>query len=130
MSNKLRPSIDEVHGAFVHDAFAIGMRQPLAEALEDINDLPYPLNLEDESQLSRFSNALVLYHETAHFAQFISSGFGLEMARLLHLAYAKHMRFAYQFEHRFVAMPPKEIVLSERDLSLGPIRDLATLYEA
>ena len=47
-----------------------------------------------------------------------------------HLAYAKHMRFAYQFEHRFVAMPPKETVLSERNLSLGPIRDIATLYEA
>lgn len=47
-----------------------------------------------------------------------------------HIAYAKHMRFAYQFEHRFVAMPPKEIVLSERKLNLGPIRDIATLYEA
>ncbi len=47
-----------------------------------------------------------------------------------HIAYAKHMRFAYQFEHRFVAMPTKETVLEERFLNLEPLQDIATLYES
>ncbi len=46
------------------------------------------------------------------------------------LAYAKHMRFAYQFEHRLVAMPAVETQLVQRDLDLGSINDIAKIYEA
>lgn len=47
-----------------------------------------------------------------------------------HLAFAKHMRFAYQFEHRFVAMPTTDTKLDQRNLQLGPLENICELYES
>ena len=44
------------------------------------------------------------------------------------IALAKHMRFTYQFEHRWIAMPRTPIELKERKLVLGPLADIAELY--
>ena len=45
------------------------------------------------------------------------------------LRFVKHMRFAYQFEHRFVAVPPVPILdLDFRFLDLGSLEDIATIY--
>ncbi len=52
----------------------------------------------------------------------------LDEADVADVAVAKHMRFAYQFEHRFVAMPTTEISLEPRHLEMGPLHDFATLY--
>lgn len=44
------------------------------------------------------------------------------------LGYVKHMRFAYQFEHRFVAMQQKDEPIAQRDLNLGSIVDICDIY--
>jgi hypothetical protein len=46
------------------------------------------------------------------------------------LAMVKHLRFAYQFEHRFVAKPPSPRPLDTRFLTLGPLADIAELFVA
>lgn len=47
------------------------------------------------------------------------------------LAFAKHMRFAYQFEHRWVAVPQSTIkTLNTIELEIGSIKDIAELYVA
>lgn len=49
--------------------------------------------------------------------------------KVTNLAYVKHMRFAYQFEHRLVAMPSSQILeLPSRQLQLGPLNDIAKMY--
>jgi hypothetical protein len=54
----------------------------------------------------------------------------LKGIQLKNLAYAKHMRFTYQFEHRFVAYPPTSVEkLKTRYLELGQLRDIATMYK-
>jgi len=52
----------------------------------------------------------------------------LDEAEVADVAVVKHMRFAYQFEHRFVAMPTAETPLEPRHLELGSLHDIATLY--
>lgn len=48
---------------------------------------------------------------------------------LMDLAFIKHMRFAYQFEHRLVAYPPSTGThLDIRHLRLGPLNDIARIY--
>ena len=47
-----------------------------------------------------------------------------------HLGYVKHMRFAYQFEHRFIAMPQEDETLVQQDLLLGPLDDICDYYES
>jgi len=45
------------------------------------------------------------------------------------LVFTKHMRFAYQFEHRWVAQPPRaDERLKRVDLNVGCIEDIAELY--
>ena len=47
------------------------------------------------------------------------------------LAFTKHMRFAYQSEHRWVAAPPSKMEALKRvDLEMGSIEDIADLYVA
>ena len=41
------------------------------------------------------------------------------------VALVKHMRFAYQFEHRFIAKSPKPGTLEPRHLELGSLEDIA-----
>jgi hypothetical protein len=48
---------------------------------------------------------------------------------IVDLAFIKHMRFAYQLEHRWVAFPPNTHArLGIRDLRLGELGDIARLY--
>lgn len=54
----------------------------------------------------------------------------LKGIRIKNLAYAKHLRFTYQFEHRFVAYPKLSIEkLETRYLNVGSLNDIATIYK-
>jgi hypothetical protein len=45
------------------------------------------------------------------------------------VTFIKHMRFTYQCEHRFIALPKRPVErLSELQLRLGPLNDIARLY--
>lgn len=45
------------------------------------------------------------------------------------LPFTKHMRFAYQFEHRWVAQPPRaNVKLQTANLHMGSIEDIAEIY--
>lgn len=44
------------------------------------------------------------------------------------LALVKHMRFAYQHEHRFIAKPRAKRKLEVRQLTLGQLDDIADIY--
>ena len=47
------------------------------------------------------------------------------------IAFTKHFRYAYQFEHRFIMYPPSyEKKLEYVDLELGSINDIAKIYRA
>lgn len=48
---------------------------------------------------------------------------------IVNLAYVKHMRFTYQFEHRLVAHPPEPVQqLETRYLDMGSLNDIARIY--
>ena len=78
---------EQVHGTFSPQAYAIGLLgspYKLARKLA-ASGLEYPLKVDDESKLALFKEALVLYHESTHFLQFITTSLGLQMARMTNI---------------------------------------------
>src|ERR1044072_3157911 len=72
-----------VHGTFIPQAYSIGLT---ADLLNTVNNLPkYPIAFSDPEQRKGFSDALTLYHEATHFAQFITTSFGLQIARMTNI---------------------------------------------
>ena len=80
----------KVHGTFTHQAYAIGLLEPLNEVLANLP--AYPLDTGDAEGMRRFHSALVLYHETTHYAQFVSTAFGLQMARMTNICATRLMQ--------------------------------------
>lgn len=114
----LRVTSPRVAGVFYPHAYAIGVAN-----FEDIKRYQaYPLPEDDPDETSIFFNNLVLYHETVHLSQYISTSFGLEMARLTNICQNILL-------HKGPWEPP--ILIGRKDIEIGTLmRFLSYLYVA